>query len=70
MMEILNGIIPYISGFYTLPWILVGFLVTIGLSKKFGEQKINGVMKKIGSVILFFYDSDMKKPLFFFSTTS
>jgi hypothetical protein len=55
MIEVLNGIIPYISGFYTLPWILVGFLVTIGLSKKFGEQKINGVMKKIGSVILFFF---------------
>jgi len=55
MIEILQDIIPYISGLYTLPWILVGFLVTILLSQLFGQKKIDTMMKKIGLVLLYFF---------------
>ncbi len=55
MIEILNDIVPYISGLYTLPWILVGFVVTILLSRLIGEQKIDKIMKKIGLILLFFF---------------
>ena len=55
MIDILQGIIPYISGLYTLPWILVGFLVTIILSKLFDAQKVDKAMKKIGLILLYFF---------------
>ncbi len=55
MIETLNTLLPYISGLYTLPWILVGFVVTVLLSKFFGESKIDKIMKKIGLVILFVF---------------
>ena len=55
MIDILNDILPYISGFYTLPWILLGFVVTILLAKITGREKIDKIMKKIGLIILYFF---------------
>ena len=55
MIEILEGILQYIKGLWTLPWILIGFIITVMLSRFFGEQKINIIMKKIGLILLYFF---------------
>lgn len=55
MIETLNTVIPYISGLWTLPWILIGFFVTFFLSHFFNEEKINQVMKKIGLILLYIF---------------
>ena len=55
MIDILKDILPYISGLYTLPWILVGFVVTILIAKVTDREKIDKIMKKIGLVILYFF---------------
>ena len=55
MIEILESFLPYIKGLWTLPWILVGFLVTSLLSRFLDEQKIDRIMKKIGLVLLYFF---------------
>jgi predicted permease len=55
MLQILEVILEYIKGLWTLPWILIGFIVTIILSRFFSEQKINNVMKKIGLILLYFF---------------
>jgi len=55
MFGLLNDIIPYISGLWTLPWIAVGFFVTLALSRIYGEERINRLMKKIGLVLLFVF---------------
>jgi len=55
MIEILENILQYIKGLWTLPWILIGFIVTVILSRFFGEQKINIIMKKIGLILLYFF---------------
>ena len=55
MIEILKDILPYISGLYTLPWMLVGFVLTILIAKVTGREKIDKIMKKIGLVILYFF---------------
>lgn len=55
MIDILKDILPYISGLWTLPWILIGFVVTIILCRFINEQKIDRVMKKIGLVLLYFF---------------
>jgi hypothetical protein len=56
MIDILKDILPYISGLWTLPWILIGFVVTnIILSHFINEKKIDRVMKKIGLIILYFF---------------
>ena len=55
MIEILQAILPYISGLWTLPWILVGFVVTILLSRFIDEQKIDNTMKKIGLILLYIF---------------
>ena len=55
MIDILKDILPYISGLYTLPWILVGFAVTIILAKIVGREKIDNIMKKIGLILLYFF---------------
>jgi len=47
MIETLNAILPYITGLWTLPWILIGFIVTLLLSRIFGESNVDKVMKKI-----------------------
>ena len=48
-------LLPYISGLYTLPWILVGFIVTIIIAKFTGREKIDRIMKKIGLILLYFF---------------
>jgi predicted permease len=55
MLDILKDILPYISGLYTLPWILVGFIITILLSKIFKREIIDKIMKKIGLILLYFF---------------
>jgi len=55
MIEILQVVLEYIKGLWTLPWILIGFILTVILSHFFGEQKINDVMKKIGLILLYFF---------------
>lgn len=55
MIDLLNNIYPYIIGLYTLPWILVGFIFTILISKFTGREKIDKIMKKIGLIILYFF---------------
>ena len=55
MIELLRSILPYISGLYTLPWILVGFIVTLLLSRVFDTQKTDQIMKKIGLVLLYIF---------------
>jgi predicted permease len=55
MIELLKIILPYIKGLWTLPWIIVGFIITILLSNFFGEEKINKIMKKIGLILLYVF---------------
>ncbi|MHA1687195.1 MAG: hypothetical protein ACTSYD_12455 [Candidatus Heimdallarchaeaceae archaeon] len=55
MIDALNEIIPYISGLYTLPWILIGFIVTILIARVIGRDTIDKIMKKIGLVLLYFF---------------
>jgi len=55
MIDILKDILPYISGLYSLPWILVGLIITISLSKVIKREKIDKAMKKIGLILLFFF---------------
>jgi hypothetical protein len=55
MIEVLQAILPYITGLWTLPWILIGFVITILLSKIFGETRVNTGMKKIGLLLLFIF---------------
>lgn len=55
MIETLQAILPYISGLYTLPWILVGFIVTILIARITGREKIDRVMKKVGLILLYFF---------------
>lgn len=55
MIDILRDILPYISGLYTLPWILVGFFLTILLAKIAGRKKIDEIMNKIGIILLYFF---------------
>lgn len=55
MIEFLTRIIPYISGLYTLPWIIVGFIVNWILLLIFKQERVDPVMKKIGLIILFFF---------------
>lgn len=55
MIDILNNILTYISGLYTLPWIIIGFIVTILLAKLSSREKIDNIMKKIGLILLYFF---------------
>lgn len=55
MIEIIESILPYIKGLWALPWIAVGFFVTIVLSKLYGEDSINKAMKKIGLILLYVF---------------
>lgn len=48
-------VIPYISGLYTLPWILIGFILTIIIAKFIGREKVDKIMKKIGLILLYFF---------------
>jgi hypothetical protein len=53
MINIVNSLIPFLTGLWTLPWILIGYFLNIILSKIFGYTKIDFIMKKIGLFILF-----------------
>ncbi len=56
MFEIIDQLIlPHIKGLWTLPWILIGFLLTIFLAKLIGRENIDKLMKKIGLMILYFF---------------
>lgn len=55
MFDAINAFIPYISGLWTLPWILIGFIITIILGRWMGREKIDKIMKKIGLIILYFF---------------
>lgn len=55
IIDWLTQALPYISGLYTLIWIVVGFLVTLLLSFVIPRERIDGIMKKIGMVLLFFF---------------
>ena len=55
MIDLMEDILPYITGLYTLPWILVGLVVTYLLSGKYGEERVTVAMKKIGMVLLFVF---------------
>lgn len=55
MIELLKAILPYISGLYTLPWIVVGFMLTILIARVTGREKIDRFMKKVGLVLLYFF---------------
>ena len=55
MIEILDAILPYIKGLWTLPWILIGFIVTLVLSRLIDGQKIDNAMKKIGLILLYVF---------------
>jgi len=48
-------VMPYITGLYTLPWIVVGFAVNIILSRIYGEERVSKAMKKAGIVLLFVF---------------
>jgi len=55
MINIIQSIIPYISGLYTLPWIVVGFIATIILSHIFSREKVDSVMKNIALILLYLF---------------
>jgi uncharacterized membrane protein YidH (DUF202 family) len=55
MIDILKDILTYISGLYTLPWIIVGFFLTIIIAKFIGREKIDKIMKKVGLILLYFF---------------
>jgi len=55
MIETLNGIIPYVKGLWTLPWILIGFILTILISRLLSEEKVNKAMEKIGLILLYVF---------------
>ena len=55
MLEFLDSAIGYISGFNSLPWILIGFLLTIFFSRLLGEEYVNKTMKKNALILLFVF---------------
>ena len=55
MIEIVEAVLPYITGLWTLPWIFVGFILTMIFSRLIGENKINRIMKKIGLILLYVF---------------
>lgn len=55
IIDFLTQALPYISGLYTLIWIVIGFFVTILLSFIIPRERIDAIMKKIGLILLFFF---------------
>jgi hypothetical protein len=55
MLNTLNSVLPYISGLWTLPWILIGYFTNYYLNKIFGKKKVELFMKKIGLILLFIF---------------
>lgn len=54
-IEMVGTILPYISGLWTLPWIIVGIVVSYFLAEIFGQERVDRVMKKIGLILLFLF---------------
>jgi hypothetical protein len=55
MFEFLDVSINYISGLNTLPWILIGFILTIVFSKILGEDRVSKIMKRNALILLFIF---------------
>ena len=54
-MNFILRLMPYISGLYTLPWIIIGFLIIAVLRSVFNQEKIDSSLKKVGIVILYLF---------------
>lgn len=54
-IDFLTHALPYISGLYTLIWIVIGFFATVLLSFIVPRERIDTIMKKIGLILLFFF---------------
>jgi hypothetical protein len=67
-IEFLTQILPYISGLYTLIWIVIGFFVTLLLSFIIPRERIDAIMKKIGLILLFFFVPILFFRIFFNTT--
>lgn len=55
ILGIIDKIMPYITGLWTLPWIVVGFVANIILTRIYGEEKISKALKKAGLILLFIF---------------
>ncbi len=55
MIALLQSIIPKISGLYTLPWIVVGFIVTNLLAYYHTQDKVNLYLRKVALVLLYVF---------------
>ena len=55
MLEFLDTSINYISGLNTLPWIFIGFILTILFSLIIGEENVNKAMKRSALILLFVF---------------
>lgn len=55
MLEFLEIATEYISGLYTLSWILIGFILTVLFSRLFGEEFVDRAMKKNALILLYVF---------------
>ncbi len=55
MLEFLDTVTNYISGLYTLPWILVGFILTVLFTRLLGEDFVNKAMKRNALILLYIF---------------
>lgn len=55
MLEFLDVVSNYISGLYTLPWILIGFILTVSFSRLLGEELVNKAMKRNALILLYVF---------------
>ncbi|MFO7949921.1 MAG: hypothetical protein R6U36_06090 [Candidatus Fermentibacteraceae bacterium] len=55
MTDMMRAVMPYLGGLWTLPWIPVGFLVTVLLSRWLGEERVHAGMRRTGLVLLFVF---------------
>jgi hypothetical protein len=54
-MFLVQRVMPYISGLYTLPWIIVGFLSIAIIRTESNQDKIDRALKNVGIIILYFF---------------
>jgi len=55
MLEFLDTAIDYISGLNTLPWILIGFILTIVFTRLLGEEYASKKMRQNSLILLFVF---------------
>ncbi len=59
LMALINALdhitTTYLSGLATLPWIIVGLVVSYFLAKSFGQEYVDKMMKKIGLILLYVF---------------